>query len=145
MVPILVMLIVWEDAGSHNSPRRGWWKNKIQIPDFNDWMMFEIVNTANAQKQDRGPKQKDKYKKNETTFGEEKVETEETSLATIDGDDDDDEEMEDQFDEKAMEDRRRGYWINLKPILYKNAKQAKKYSFKKFMQTHIRYYLPGHY
>ena len=53
MIPTLLILALWEDASSIHSPRRGWWKNKISIPDFNDWLMFEIVNTVNAMVKDR--------------------------------------------------------------------------------------------
>jgi len=36
------------------SPRRGWWKNRVfGIPDFDEWIMFEIVNAAKNQEKDR--------------------------------------------------------------------------------------------
>ena len=38
-----------------------------------------------------------------------------------------------------------GYWKSLTPIVYYNKTDAATGSFKKFMRTHIRHYLPGIY
>jgi hypothetical protein len=37
------------------------------------------------------------------------------------------------------------YWAELEPILYNNAEEANEVTFKDFIYTHIRLYLPGHY
>jgi hypothetical protein len=43
LVPFLVILFLYEDASNVNSPRRGMYKNRLGIPDMNEWLMFEIV------------------------------------------------------------------------------------------------------
>jgi hypothetical protein len=38
---------MWEDISSERSPRRGWWKNRLlNIPDFDEWLMFEAPMAA---------------------------------------------------------------------------------------------------
>ena len=42
-LPILVVVALWEDGTNAASPRRGWWKNKISIPDLHEYLMFEVA------------------------------------------------------------------------------------------------------
>jgi hypothetical protein len=37
------------------------------------------------------------------------------------------------------------YWRKLEPIVYENAEAARDVTFKQFMTTHVRKYLPGVY
>ena len=42
-IPLFLILALYQDASAQKSPRRNWWKNRIiGIPDFDEWLMFEI-------------------------------------------------------------------------------------------------------
>ena len=45
-LPILLLVYCVEDATNLASPRRGWWKNKISIPDLGEYLMFEVIGTS---------------------------------------------------------------------------------------------------
>lgn len=42
VLPCVLMLALWEDMANAESPRRGWWKQKLAMPDVNDYLMFEV-------------------------------------------------------------------------------------------------------
>lgn len=65
LVPIILVAGLWEDIANEKSPRRGWWKNRIlNIPDFEEWLMFEAANAAEKQINDeRKATQKESEKK----------------------------------------------------------------------------------
>ena len=47
LIPLLLGIGLWEDVSNPRSPRLGMYKNRMfSIPDFNDWLMFEIVNAV---------------------------------------------------------------------------------------------------
>jgi len=178
-IPLLFCVGLWEDMANNRSPRRGWWKNTLGIPDFNDWFMFEVVNAAKKMGKDGKKKQKSEPEKvrgeppaegdaqeapqNKTLSEEEMIKLElakEEEELGIDGDgsgiedyDDEDEEFEVEGDEDELNDvdftdeklsgKMQGYYKGLEPMFYRDKKHAASISFKRFMRTHIRYYLPG--
>jgi len=47
----MLVIGLWEDGTNPASPRRGWWKNKVSIPDLPEYLMWEVANAdRNADK-----------------------------------------------------------------------------------------------
>jgi len=42
VLPCVLMLALWEDMANADSPRRGLWKQRLAMPDVNDYLMFEV-------------------------------------------------------------------------------------------------------
>ena len=49
VLPVLIMVFVWEDSTNFHSPRRNWWKGKMNMPDLKEYLMFEIANVFEKQ------------------------------------------------------------------------------------------------
>lgn len=164
VLPIVLLIAICEDAANPISPRRGLWKAQLHLPDLADYMMFEVANVEANQKKDgdelRNKKRKAvaerkklaKENRNATTTatkelpaGQETQDTEEEEKD--DGNDLYEEAEEEDGDEERLsqkeQDERAKYWERLKPYYYKNATEAASITFKQFMSTHIRFYLPG--
>lgn len=48
-MPICALTFFFEDTTNLQSSRRGWWKNKIGIPDLYEYLLFEVVATDRNQ------------------------------------------------------------------------------------------------
>ena len=44
VLPIVFLIFLFEDATNSVSPRRGFWKSNLHLPDLADYMMFEVAN-----------------------------------------------------------------------------------------------------
>ena len=67
LVPFFILLAIYEDAGNTKSPRRGWWKNRIvNIPDFEEWVMFEAPGAwLNQKKKELNDKKSNEFLRKE--------------------------------------------------------------------------------
>ena len=130
------MLFIYEDAGNHKSPRRGFYKYKVaNIPEFAEWFMFEAPGAWMKMKTDEV-----NDKKNNAFLKEKKKAGNETLGSEDKGGEGEEEEVK-----INMKNRVEKYYKDLKMIVYEDAQEAADVTFKRFMQTHIRYYVPGYY
>jgi hypothetical protein len=56
LLPFLICIFLWEDTTNVLSPRRGWYKAQLSMPDMRDYLMFEIG--VVFEKQDKNKKVK---------------------------------------------------------------------------------------
>ena len=98
---MLLIIYLFEDITNEESPRKFFWKHKFSIPALDDFLLHEII--ATAEKQENGRPKKGQ---------------------AVDRDE---------------------YWKGLEAIKYDDAEQANNVTFKEFIYTHVRKYLPAHY
>jgi len=107
--------MLFEDVTNYNSPRVGWWKNQISIPDLLEFIAFEVSGTDRNQKRstDQGKFHRQLKKK----LLEENDDEEDAKI-------EEEEDEEDEFPEEEsnefydIDDTNFAYWLKIKPIIY---------------------------